>query len=89
MDSAFIKQGCLLLVVTVLFLSFIPEARRNKTLEKLTQTQICWGKVGYGKKKKWSESDLINIEFTESKPLLFVRIHLKFFEVFLKDTNYG
>lgn len=51
MDSAFIKQGCLLLVVTVLFLSFIPEARRNKTLEKLTQTQICWGKVGYGKKK--------------------------------------
>lgn len=38
---------------------------------------------------KWSESDLINIEFTESKPLLFVRIHLKFFEVFLKDTNYG
>lgn len=41
LDAAFIKQGCLLPVVTVLFLYLIPEARRDKTLKKLTQTKIC------------------------------------------------
>lgn len=40
LDAAFIKQGSLLLVVTVLFLNFVHETRCYKTLKKLTQTQI-------------------------------------------------